>query len=49
MQEWTYIVQAMQQIVVYPDGTVSKPFRFDPEVDMDEWVRWNQNRDKMQP
>jgi len=48
MQEWTYIVRAMQQIVVYPDGTVSKPFRFDPEVDMDDWVRWNQNRDRMQ-
>jgi ferric-dicitrate binding protein FerR (iron transport regulator) len=49
MQEWTYIVRAMQQIVIYPDGTVSKPFRFDPEVDMDDWVRWNQSRDKMQP
>jgi hypothetical protein len=49
MQEWTYIVRAMQQIVIYPDGTVSKPFRFDPEVDMDDWVRWNQTRDKMQP
>ena len=49
MQEWTYIVRAMQQIVIYPDGTVSKPFRFDPQLDMDDWVRWNQNRDKMHP
>jgi hypothetical protein len=49
MQEWTYIVRAMQQIVIYPDGTVSKPFRFDPAVDMDDWVRWNQNRDKTLP
>ena len=49
MQEWTYIVRAMQQIVVYPDGTVSKPFRFDAEVDMDDWVRWNHTRDKTQP
>jgi ferric-dicitrate binding protein FerR (iron transport regulator) len=49
MEEWTYIVRAMQQIVIYPDGTVSKPFRFDPAVDMDDWVRWNQSRDKVQP
>jgi hypothetical protein len=49
MQEWTYIVRAMQQIVVYPDGTVSKPFRFNPQADMDDWVRWNQSRDKMVP
>jgi hypothetical protein len=49
MQEWTYIIRAMEQIVVYPDGTVSKPFRFDPELDMDDWVRWNQSRDKRHP
>jgi ferric-dicitrate binding protein FerR (iron transport regulator) len=49
MQEWTYIVRAMQQIVVRPDGTVVKPFSFDPEVDANDWVRWNQKRDQMQP
>jgi hypothetical protein len=49
MQEWTYIVRAMQQVVVQPDGTVSKPFRFDSKVDADDWVRWNQMRDRMQP
>ncbi len=27
--------------------TLSKPFRFDPEVDADDWVRWNQMRDQM--
>ncbi len=47
MQEWTYIVGAMHQITILPDGTVSKPFRFDPEVDADDWVRWNQMRDQM--
>ena len=46
MQEWTYIVRAMQQITVRPDGTVSKPFRFDPRVDANDWVRWNQSRDQ---
>jgi hypothetical protein len=47
MQEWTYIVRAMHQIVILPDGTVSKPFRFDPRMDADDWVRWNQMRDQM--
>ena len=46
VQEWTYIVRSMQQITVLPDGTVSKPFRFDPEVDANDWVRWNQRRDQ---
>jgi len=31
-----------------PEGTVSKPFRCDPGVDADDWVRWNQMRDQMQ-
>ncbi len=48
MQEWTYIVRAMHQIVILPDGTVSKPFRFDPIVDANNWVRWNQMRDRLQ-
>jgi hypothetical protein len=47
MQEWTYIVRAMHQITVLPDGTVSKPLRFDPKVDTDDWVRWNQMRDQI--
>jgi hypothetical protein len=48
MQEWTYVVRAMHQIAIQQDGTVSKPFRFDPKVDADDWVRWNQMRDKTQ-
>jgi len=47
MQEWTYIVRAMHQIAILPDGTVSKPFRFDPAVDANDWVRWNQTRDRL--
>ena len=46
MEEWTYIVGAMQQINIQPDGTPSEPFRFSPEVDLDEWVRWNMDRDR---
>jgi len=46
MEEWTYIVKAMQQIVVNPDGSTTKPFRFSPEADLNDWVRWNRERDK---
>lgn len=45
-EEWTYIVSAMQQINIQPDGTPSEPFRFSAEADLDEWVRWNRDRDR---
>ncbi|MBF0227289.1 MAG: FecR domain-containing protein [Desulfobacterales bacterium] len=44
-EEWTYIVRSMQQIVINPDGAPTKPFRFSPEADMNDWVKWNQMRD----
>ncbi len=46
MQEWTHIVQSMQQIIIKPDGTSTKPFRFTVDADMNDWVRWNQVLDK---
>ena len=46
MEEWTYIVGAMQQINIQPDGTPSEPFRFSAEADLDDWVRWNLDRDR---
>jgi hypothetical protein len=46
MEEWTAIVKAMQQITISADGKPSKPQDFDPMADADEWVRWNQERDK---
>jgi len=46
MQEWTAIVQAMQQITISPQGVPSKPENFDPKADADDWVKWNQERDK---
>jgi hypothetical protein len=45
MEQWTYIVRALQQINIGPDGRATKPFRFDIAADLNDWVRWNQMRD----
>jgi hypothetical protein len=46
MEEWTAIVKAMQQISISPEGKPSAPQDFDPKADADDWVKWNQERDK---
>ncbi len=46
VEEWTFIVGALQQIDIRPDGTVTKPFRFSIKDDLNDWVIWNQKRDK---
>lgn len=46
MKEWVRIVEAMQQITVSPEGIPSDPRRFTPEEDLNEWVEWNQERDR---
>ncbi len=46
MEEWIVIVKAMQQISISPQGVASKPQDFDPKADADDWVMWNQERDK---
>lgn len=46
LKEWTYIVKALQQINIRSDGTATKPFRFDIAADLNDWVRWNQERDQ---
>lgn len=45
-QEWTHIVRSMQQIIIRPDGSATKPFRFSVLADENEWVKWNRERDK---
>ncbi len=46
MEEWVYLVGALQQININADGTATKPFRFDIAEDLNEWVQWNQLRDQ---
>lgn len=46
LQEWEYVVKSMQQIVIMPDGKAKKPVEFDPIKDLDDWIRWNKERDK---
>lgn len=47
MEEWHVIVKSFQQITISPQGTASQPQDFNQQQDMDEWVRWNQERDKL--
>jgi hypothetical protein len=49
MEEWTVIVKAMQQITISPEGVASQPQAIDPKADADDWVKWNQERDKKLP
>ncbi len=46
MEEWHVIVKSFQQITISPQGVPSKPQDFSPQEDMDDWVKWNQERDK---
>lgn len=46
MEEWVYLVGALQQITINPDGSAAKPFRFDIAADLNEWVQWNKLRDQ---
>jgi hypothetical protein len=46
LEEWYVIVKSFQQVTISPDGVASQPQDFDPSVDADEWVKWNQERDK---
>jgi hypothetical protein len=46
LQEWEYVVKAMQKIVIMPDGKAQKPVTFDPAKEQDDWIQWNKKRDK---
>jgi hypothetical protein len=47
MAEWYEIVKAQQQIIIRPDGSyVKSDFNLADDAKL-EWVRWNQERDKI--
>jgi hypothetical protein len=45
MEEWVYIVKAMQQINIKSDGKADEPKEFSAADDRDAWVDWNRERD----
>ncbi len=47
VEEWDHIVEAMQQIIVSPDGIPAKPRKFTLEEDLNDWVSWNLERDRL--
>jgi hypothetical protein len=46
LEEWHVIVKSFQQVSISPQGVASQPQDFDPKADADDWVKWNQERDK---
>jgi hypothetical protein len=46
MEEWVRIVEAMQQITVSPEGIPSQTRTFTMEEDLNDWVKWNLERDR---
>jgi hypothetical protein len=46
LEEWYVIVKSFQQVTISPDGVPSQPQDFDRVADADDWVKWNQERDK---
>jgi hypothetical protein len=46
LEQWVQIVKAQMEITIHPDGTYDI-VNFNPIMDsQDDWVRWNQERDK---
>lgn len=48
LEQWIQIVKIHQEITINPDGTYGI-VQFNPQLDaQDDWVRWNQERDRAQ-
>jgi hypothetical protein len=47
MEEWVRIVEAMQQLTVSPEGVPSVTRAFTMDEDLNDWVQWNLERDRL--
>jgi hypothetical protein len=47
-KQWEEIILGkLRKLHIRADGTPEKPKTFDPKEELDEWVKWNQDRDAM--
>ncbi|MDD5222736.1 MAG: FecR family protein [bacterium] len=44
--EWELLVKSMQEVSVSAEGKASRPKDFTLQEDLDDWVKWNLERDK---
>ncbi|MDX9785555.1 MAG: hypothetical protein RBT11_02175 [Desulfobacterales bacterium] len=47
-KKWEQELPPLTKMVVWPNGGMTKPFRFAAKADQTAWVLWNQGRDKGQ-
>ncbi len=45
-KDWKHSVKSMHQIVIWKDGSATRPFRFSSKSDSNIWVLWNQKLDE---
>ncbi|NLX52406.1 MAG: FecR domain-containing protein [Deltaproteobacteria bacterium] len=46
MEEWVYILKAMQKVAIGADGRAQEPETFTEVEDIDDWAKWNKSRDQ---
>ena len=44
---WSHLLPPMHQMIIFPDGQATRPYRFAAKTDRNSWVLWNQKRDQL--